>query len=186
MAVAETLLAVWFFLPAYVANPMAALLGGGMPVDFGRSLGDGRRVFGDGKTWRGFAGGIASGLALGLFLHVTGSSVSSALSFGPTPAAAVAAILLLPVGALLGDLAGAFTKRRLGKARGTPMPGLDQYDFVLGSLALLLIFDRDWWLPRYWVGDAIYGLILIIVITPLLHRAVNILGYRMGAKREPW
>ena len=186
MALTEALLAVWFFLPAYVANPMAALLGGGTPIDFGRSLRDGRRVFGDGKTWRGLAAGIASGVVLGLLLHIAGSTVSPALSFGPTAATAALAIVFLSVGALLGDLGGAFVKRRLGKPRGAPAPGLDQYDFVLGAVAVLLLFDRDWWLARYWSGDAIYGLALIIVITPLLHRAVNILGYRMGAKREPW
>ena len=186
MAAAEILLAVWFFLPAYVANPVAALLGGGTPVDFGRSLRDGHRVLGAGKTWRGLAGGIGTGVVLGFLLHVAGSAVSPALSFGPGLAAAGTAIVLLAVGALLGDLAGAFTKRRLGKARGAPVLGLDQYDFVAGAIAVLLLVDRDWWLARYWQGDAIYGLALIIVITPLLHRAVNILGYRMGTKREPW
>lgn len=186
MAVAEALLGVWFFLPAYLANPMAALLGGGTPIDFGRSLRDGHRVFGDGKTWRGLAGGIVAGIVIGLLLHLAGSAVLPALSFGATLGAATTAIVLLAAGALLGDLAGAFVKRRLGKPRGAPVLGLDQYDFVAGAFALLLVFDRDWWLPRYWYGDAIFGLVLVIVITPLLHRAVNILGYRMGTKREPW
>ena len=186
MAVAEALLGVWFFLPAYLANPMAALLGGGTPIDFGRSLRDGHRVFGDGKTWRGLAGGIVAGIVIGLVLHIGGSAVSPALSFGATLGEATTAIVLLAAGALLGDLAGAFVKRRLGKPRGAPVLGLDQYDFVAGAFALLLVFDRDWWLPRYGYGDAIYGLVLVIVITPLLHRAVNILGYRMGTKREPW
>lgn len=186
VALAEALLGFWFFLPAYIANPMAALLGGGTPIDFGRSMRDGHRVFGDGKTWRGLAAGIGSGIVLGAVLQLAGSAVSPALAFGATPAEAALAILLLSVGALVGDLAGAFVKRRLGKPRGARVPGLDQYDFVLGAFALLLVFDTAWWLARYWDGEAIYGLLFIIVITPFLHRAVNILGYRMGAKREPW
>src|SRR2546427_2286511 len=45
--------ALWFFLPAFVANPMAVVFGGGPPIDFGRTLGGRERLFGDGKTWRG-------------------------------------------------------------------------------------------------------------------------------------
>jgi len=186
VALAEALLGFWFFLPAYAANPMAALLGGGTPIDFGRSLRDGHRVFGDGKTWRGLAAGVGSGVVLGAALQVVGSAVSPTLAFGATPSDVALAIVLLSVGALLGDLLGAFVKRRLGKPRGAPVPGLDQYDFVVGAFALLLAFDPTWWLARYWTGEAIYGLVFIIIITPILHRAVNILGYRMGAKREPW
>ncbi|HEY4704839.1 MAG TPA: CDP-archaeol synthase, partial [Thermoplasmata archaeon] len=43
MALAEAALAFWFLLPAYAANPMAVVFGGGTPMDFGRSLRDGRR-----------------------------------------------------------------------------------------------------------------------------------------------
>jgi len=186
MALAEALLGFWFFLPAYVANPMAALLGGGTPIDFGRSLRDGHRVFGDGKTWRGLAAGITSGVVLGGLLQLAGSAISPALAFAATPADAALAIVLLSAGALLGDLLGAFVKRRLGKPRGARVPGLDQYDFVVGAVAFVLVFDLNWWLARYWTGQTIYGLVFVIVITPFLHRAINILGYRMGAKREPW
>src|SRR2546426_3358421 len=49
--------ALWFFLPAFVANPMAVVFGGGTPIDFGRTLRDRERLFGDGKTWRGPPGG---------------------------------------------------------------------------------------------------------------------------------
>ena len=31
-------LAFWFLLPAYAANPMAVVFGGGTPMDFGRTL----------------------------------------------------------------------------------------------------------------------------------------------------
>src|SRR3989441_8052811 len=62
--------ALWFFLPAFVANPMAVVFGGGTPIDFGRILRDGERLFGDGKTWRGLLGGPVSGGFLGLLLTV--------------------------------------------------------------------------------------------------------------------
>src|SRR5256886_10801535 len=60
--------ALWFFLPAYVANPMAVVFGGGTPIDFGRTLRDGERLFGDGKTWRGLVGGTLAGAFLRLLL----------------------------------------------------------------------------------------------------------------------
>ena len=51
--------ALWLILPAYVANASAVLVGGGTPIDFGKLWKDGKRIFGDGKTWQGlFAGGF--------------------------------------------------------------------------------------------------------------------------------
>ena len=178
-------LAFWFLLPAYVANPMAVVFGGGTPMDLGRTLRDGRRLLGDGKTWRGFAGGIASGIVLGLLLATVGPRVDPRLSFGDWPGV-LGILVLLPFGALLGDLLGAFIKRRLSLARGAKAPGLDQYDFLLGTFLVLLLAAPSWWLTRFWTGDAIWGLGFIILITPVLHRAVNVIGFRWGHKREPW
>ncbi len=178
--------ALWFFLPAYVANPMAVVFGGGTPIDFGRTLRDGERLFGDGKTWRGLAGGTLASAILGLLLTlpINGFAPTSTWSFG-TPADAFVASALLAFGALLGDLAGAFVKRRMHRPRGAKSPGLDQYDFVLGALVLSVLIPA-WSVRRFFEGDALLGLAAIILITPALHRAVNILGYRIGKKHEPW
>src|SRR3989304_2421031 len=51
------------------------------------------------------------------------------------PAPALLASAALAIGALLGDLWGAFVKRRLHRPRGAKTTGLDQYDFVIGALA---------------------------------------------------
>ncbi len=186
--------ALWFFLPAFVANPSAVLWGGGTPMDFGRTLRDGERLFGDGKTWRGLVGGVLSGAILGflLFLPFGLAAPSSSWSFaapetdlGPAAVAAFAASAVLALGALLGDLTGAFIKRRLHKPRGAKAPILDQYDFVAGGLLASLLV-AGWSVPRFFSGDAWYGLLAIILITPALHRGVNIVGYRMGKKHEPW
>ncbi|TLZ82732.1 MAG: CDP-2,3-bis-(O-geranylgeranyl)-sn-glycerol synthase [Methanobacteriota archaeon] len=178
--------ALWFFLPAYVANPMAVVFGGGTPIDFGRTLRDGERLFGDGKTWRGLVGGTLMGALLGLLLTLP------FLAFGPTSSwsfgdagTAFAASAVLAFGALLGDLGGAFLKRRMHKPRGAKAPGLDQYDFVVGGLLLSLAVPA-WSVPRLFSEDALLRLVAIIVITPALHRAVNLLGYRIGKKHEPW
>ena len=51
---------------------------------------------------------------------------------------------------------------------------------------LLLLLAPSWWVARFWAGDGIWGLGFIILITPFLHRVVNVIGYRRGHKREPW
>ncbi|HZD43512.1 MAG TPA: CDP-archaeol synthase, partial [Methanomicrobiales archaeon] len=91
-------------------------------------------------------------------------------------------IVLLATGALLGDLAKSFFKRRLGKKRGEQWPIADQYDLVVGAFVLLFIFDPGWVLTYVTPLIALW----ILIITPLLHRVVNIIGYLMGVKEVPW
>lgn len=185
MVLETLLLAFVLFLPAYVANPLAVLWGGGAPMDLGRRWRDGRRVLGDGKTWRGFVGGGVSAVLVALFLwpplalwtdSLTGASFLAWL--GPATAFAF--------GALLGDALGSFVKRRFGRERGARTPVLDQYDFVLGAFLLAGLLFPDWVWTYYLQGEAIFGLLLILVVTPLLHRAVNLLGHRLGKKEVPW
>lgn len=178
--------AFWFMLPAYIANPTAVLFGGGRPIDAGQALRDGHRLLGDGKTWRGLAGGIISGAILGIILHsVAVMAESDSFTFG-SPSQAATLVFLLPFGALTGDILGSFIKRRTGLERGAKFPGLDQYDFLIGTIIFLLIFETQWFLEHYVMEYAIIGLIFIIVITPPIHRAVNIIGHRLGKKDVPW
>ncbi len=178
--------AFWFLIPAYVANPSAVLFGGGKPMDSGLRLKDGRRLLGDGKTWRGFAGGTFSGMLIGGIQHTSAWAAGiGQFSFG-SPLQAALLIFLLSCGALLGDILGSFIKRRAGIERGAKTPGLDQYDFLIGATILLLILETGWFLRTYVLDGAIIGLIFIVLITPPMHRAVNVLGYRLGKKDVPW
>jgi len=59
-------LAIWFGLPAWIANASPVLGGGGRAIDGGRFYRDGRRILGDGKTIRGFIVGIIFGVLTGL------------------------------------------------------------------------------------------------------------------------
>src|SRR6056297_1878087 len=43
-----------FIMPGYLANAGMLILGGGKPLDGGKMAKDGRRLFGPGKTIRGF------------------------------------------------------------------------------------------------------------------------------------
>lgn len=165
-------------LPAYVPNSAAAALGGGVPIDGNRTWRDGRRILGDGKTVRGFIGGVACGCLVGMIqIMLQGISPFSLLpSLTPLP------VILLACGALAGDMVKSFFKRRAGIERGGAWPLVDQYDFVAGALFFLVAGD-----PGF-VFDNITGpiLLIILVITPVLHRVVNIIGYKIGVKDVPW
>ena len=155
-------------------------------MDFGRKMKSGGRILGDGKTWRGFFGGIFSAIVLGLIL--IGISIpfdEEHFGFGAFPDFFVI-IILMSTGALLGDVLGSFVKRRLGKKRGAKTPGLDQYDFLIGAWLLLIIFKTQWFLDHFVFWPYTAALITVIILTPLLHRGVNILGYKMGKKDVPW
>ncbi len=165
-------------LPAYLPNPAAALFGGGAPIDAGRNYSDGRRLFGDGKTWRGLLFGILAGIGIGLVqIWLSGTYDISVL-----PRHTFTSVILLAAGALLGDLVKSFFKRRVGKDRGAKWPVADQYDLVAGSLLLILVVDPAWTLSSI----TLPVFIAILIITPILHRSVNIIGYLMKVKEVPW
>lgn len=186
MGLPEVLIqAFWFMIPAYVANPAAVIFGGSRPMDFGKKLSDGNRLLGDGKTWEGFSGGILFGMFIGGIQWAIAYAFLPFLSFGQAPSG-LFIILLLPIGSLMGDLLGSFIKRRMGIRRGQSLLILDQYDFLIGAMLILVVIEWKWFLNHYLVGDLVYGLIFIIAITPFLHRAVNVIGFKLGKKDVPW
>jgi len=155
-----------FIFPAYCANAVPVLAGGGLPMDFGRKFSDGRRVLGDNKTFRGFFFGWAIGILVGLV---------ECLVFGPAQFSILFSILT-PLGALCGDLSGAFIKRRLAIAPGGLLPVVDQVDFVVGAILFSLPL-------------AIVTLELalaVLIITPPIHLFTNFLAYRLKLKSNPW
>ncbi|WP_235855585.1 CDP-2,3-bis-(O-geranylgeranyl)-sn-glycerol synthase [Methanofollis fontis] len=165
-------------MPAYVPNSAAAALGGGTPVDFGRRWSDGRRILGDGKTWRGFALGVAAGVGVGL-VEIW---AQTAFNLSSLPEHTVLTVFLFAAGALLGDMVKSFFKRRFGKERGEEWLIADQYDFVIGAFVLTAIFQWTWLAENL----DLMVLIWILVLTPLLHRLANIIGYLAGVKDVPW
>jgi CDP-2,3-bis-(O-geranylgeranyl)-sn-glycerol synthase len=172
------LAALWIMIPAYVPNSAAAVLGGGTPIDLGKTCSDGRRVFGDGKTYRGFFGGVLCGILAGLVEIWAWSS----FNLTALPRQTLLSVTLLAAGALLGDLAKSFLKRRLGKERGEAWPLVDQYDLVIGSFLLILLVYPQWLFENITLPIAVW----IVIITPILHRVVNIIGYYIGVKEVPW
>jgi CDP-2,3-bis-(O-geranylgeranyl)-sn-glycerol synthase len=177
---------IWVTIPAYVANPTAVLFGGGKPMDFGKKMKDGTRILGDGKTWRGFFGGAFSGIIIGILLVIMSSAFDEEhFGFGRFPGFLII-ITLLSFGALFGDVMGSFIKRRLKIKRGQKAPGLDQYDFLIGAWLLIIIFRSQWFLDHFIHGPHTFALLTVIILTPFLHKGVNILGYKIGKKDVPW
>ena len=184
------LIVLWIMGPAYIANSVAVLTGGRYPIDQGKISSDGNRILGDGKTWSGLLGGTLGGIIFGILLdagdsrmaleHLTGEEYEKSL-WGSNP---ILVFFLLSFGALLGDMTASFYKRRQNLQRGDKFALLDMYDFIFMSLLLCFIFERDWLLS--WILDGSVPLFTILVLTPFLHRGVNIIGYKIGVKNEPW
>ena len=191
LSVVNTFVVVmWIMGPAYIANSIAVLTGGKFPIDQGKKLSDGNRILGDGKTWSGLVGGTLGGIAFGIFLNspwgfsalerLTGEEFDGKL-WGTN---AIFVFTLLSFGALFGDMSASFYKRRQNLKRGDKFALLDMYDFIFMTLLLCFIFQNTWLMS--WILDGWMPLFIILFLTPILHRGVNIIGYRLGVKNEPW
>jgi CDP-2,3-bis-(O-geranylgeranyl)-sn-glycerol synthase len=156
--------ALKFVFPAYCANGTPVLAGGGAKMDFGKNFVDGKRIFGNNKTFRGFFFGWAIGMLVGSIEYVV------------FPGFPILFIVLTPLGALLGDLTGAFLKRRLGIAPGGLLPIVDQIDFVVGALVFALPLMIIYWQLA----------VTVLLITPPIHLFTNFIAYKMKLKRHPW
>jgi len=180
MVVETVAVAVWAMLPAYVPNNAAVLLGGGRPIDGGRNLG-GRRILGDGKTWRGTIVGTGVGVGLALLLSEVATSVGDAANVA-LPTFPLPVAFALAFGAMVGDIGASFLKRRTGRDRGAAFPGLDQLDFVVGALLCALVAAPSWFTETF----TLPVLVVVVVATPVLHVVTNGLAYLLGLKNEPW
>ena len=141
-----------------------------------RPIDGGRNVFGDNKTWRGalcmFTGVV---IATGLVWPIMPDSLRD--ESWPLVGA------LIGAGTVLGELPNSFLKRRLGIAPGQRRltPGgialvlYDQADFVPG-IALLLL--PVWVMP---LETLLVGFVAVAVV----HMAINVLGYAIGAREQP-
>lgn len=181
----ETILfALWFFLPAGVANavPIVAvkipyLSTWNTPMDFGKKY-RGHRLFGSHKTWRGMAAGvlaaivtvwlqqqIASGHNLG-FLNENSEYLSSpAILLG----------FLFGFGALMGDALKSFAKRQLNIAPGRAWFPFDQIDYIIGGCLAVSVVVR--------LQPIDYLAILLVWF--LMHLVFGYVGYLLKLKTAP-
>jgi CDP-2,3-bis-(O-geranylgeranyl)-sn-glycerol synthase len=155
--------ALLFIFPAYCANGAPVITGGGTKIDFGRNFIDGKRLFGNNKTFRGFFFGWLIGLSVGLTIcYFFDYSFLFAI--------------LTPLGALLGDLTAAFLKRRLNIVPGGMLPIIDQLDFVVGAIVFSLPLSLINWEVA----------VVTLLITPPIHLFTNFCAYKLKLKKHPW
>ncbi|HEX9862823.1 MAG TPA: CDP-2,3-bis-(O-geranylgeranyl)-sn-glycerol synthase [Candidatus Bathyarchaeia archaeon] len=158
--------ALKFIFPAYCANGAPVLAGGGPPLDFGKNFFDGKPILGKNKTFRGFFFGWLIGILVGIVEGLVFGFATYSVLFS----------VLTPLGALVGDLTGAFIKRRLNIAPGGLLPIIDQIDFVVGALLFSLPLSMVSWELA----------VAVIVITPPIHLFTNFLAYKLKLKNNPW
>ena len=160
MNVRDVVDAAYLFLPAGIANATPPLLtrlfGPGRPVN--------TRIFGAHKTWMGLVGGTAAGFATFVVQR----------SFDGWPLPLILGFAM-SFGALAGDLAKSFVKRRMHIPPGRHWVPADQLDYVAGALVASAPFAH---------------LTLLTVVTVVLtyfalHLIVSAAGFALGVKESP-
>lgn len=159
--------AVWLYLPAFVANSV--------PVFVGKStfLAPYRHPIwqeglGANKSWLGLIVGVLAGTFAG-WLQVALTPWDTV--YGTVPWIVWSALVSL--GALVGDAAKSYFKRRLGIAPGGAWPVVDGIDYVVGALAFgLLMFVPSWPVA-----------VALIVAGPILSLLANMVSYAVGWKK---
>ncbi|HWR27297.1 MAG TPA: CDP-2,3-bis-(O-geranylgeranyl)-sn-glycerol synthase [Candidatus Thermoplasmatota archaeon] len=187
--------AFWIVIPIYIANASAVIVGGGTPIDFGRSWKDGRRILGDGKTWRGLFAGAFLGMTAGFGLAVAASYLSASeysflglTNFEGFP-------LMIPIlfslcfGALLGDIIESFFKRRIGKDRGQDWIPFDQLDFIVGALIFSFLISELLYVTHvtdvhwFFIHITPWHILILLIVTPFIHITANILFKKIKKKQ---
>lgn len=163
----DLLLLFVYIWPPYVANGsavFAARLRWRHYLDLGKNFKDGRRIFGEGKTFEGLLIGVMAGSTIGYVPNLF------------YPLFTVFDAIVLSAAAMAGDLLGAFIKRRLCMPRGHPAFPLDQLDFLLMAFLVASLYRE---IP-------IEVILTAVIITPLVHKATNYVAYLLRLKKEPW
>jgi CDP-2,3-bis-(O-geranylgeranyl)-sn-glycerol synthase len=158
---------LYFMAPAYAANMAPPFVrfwkGWNRPIS--------RRWLGTHKT--------ILGAGLGVLAAVAATFVQSRIPWDGTLAAYdhwIGLGLRFGVGAMAGDAAKSFVKRRVGITPGKPWVPWDQIDFVLGALVL------TWGAAALSWGD----LAIIFLLSVVGHVLVNHVGYWLGIRDVRW
>jgi len=165
--IAKTLI---FIFPAYCANAAPVLFGGGKPLDFGEKFFDGKPVFGRNKTFKGFTAGLLLGTFVGVAEYFVFQHYPTLWHYP------VFSGFFLASGALIGDLTGSFLKRRIGLSPGSPLPVIDQVDFVFGAFLFSFAFT----------SPSLSVFLIALLLTLPIHFLTNAFAYMLGVKDKPW
>ncbi len=156
------------------------------PIDGGKILSDGKRLFGENKTWAGFFGMIFSGALAQLlwgFVCLKIPQMCYIYSyFDNTPLFNLAAGAAMGFAYVLFELPNSFIKRRLdipsgktvGGAKGCVFFLIDQVDSLFGVAA---VFAALYPMP-------LWQYILYILLGAVTHIAVNLILYAAKIRRN--
>jgi len=158
-----------YIIPLYIANATPILIHGKVPLDLNKKL-FGRPLFGKGKTIIGTVSGIAAGIIAGglILVFFPYSLLVIPNYFGLAFA--------LAFGAILGDLAKSFFKRRFGIKSGERWELADQLDFIIGGIVVSSLIR----IPELWL------VIVLLVATFFIHKGSNWVAHKLKLKKVPW
>lgn len=125
------------------------------PMDGGRVLADGERLFGHHKTWRGLASAILTGLLLAPAIGI------------PPLAGAISGSL-----AMLGDLISSTVKRRIKRPPGSKVAVLDQSPEALFPALGLTLFTP------LTILEALITSVLFVLLGPPVSKVMYLIGIR--------
>lgn len=172
MIVFKILGIIWFIALLGMANMAPVFFGKipvfNRPVDSGKNW-QGKRIFGDHKTWRGIIAAVFVGflffiLQRYLFAHLDFFKTISIVNYQDLPWFFGA---LVGGGAIIGDLLKSFFKRRANIKSGQSWVPFDQIDYLFGGLLAGL--------PFYAPGPIEFASIIIIGF--ILHLFFKFLGF---------
>lgn len=167
-------------LPAYFANMAPVICKNifnklAFPLDFNKKL-FGKPIFGKNKTFRGMISGLIFALIISFIQYrLYGNKIFQGISLLDYSNWLLIG-LLLGSGALLGDIAKSFFKRRLNIEPGKSLIIFDQLDFVIGSLVFISFLIR---LNLDFV-------IITLILSFMLNVLVNHISYYLKIRSESW
>jgi CDP-2,3-bis-(O-geranylgeranyl)-sn-glycerol synthase len=181
----DILFALWFFLPAGIANMVPIFVARipqlqkyDAPMDLGRTY-RGKRIFGPHKTWRGLIAGIIAGtLTLALQQYLFSESAWIRSFAGQVDYPSLPTLVMGPlfaIGALGGDAIESFFKRQRGIPAGHGWFPFDQIDFIIGGAIATMPFVSLTLLQYAWLT----GLWLVV------HVISTVTGYFLHLKDKP-
>jgi CDP-2,3-bis-(O-geranylgeranyl)-sn-glycerol synthase len=182
----DILFALWFFLPAGLANaapvfankiPQTNWLA--VPLDGGKHF-RGKRITGDHKTVRGLLAGTLMGIVV-FWLQIIAfnhsswvRSISQSVNYSNlNPILCGAA---LGAGALLGDVIKSFFKRQFNISSGKTWFPFDQIDYIIGGLLACQIF----------VELSFGQIVMVGIVWFILHPVSTFIGWLIGLKDQPF
>jgi CDP-diglyceride synthetase len=160
------------------------------PLDNGLNLRDGKRVFGDNKTWKGFFGMIfLTAITMAVFqgLAIKFTCMNNFFLFPykqwQFPFEGLIYGMILGFGYVFAELPNSFIKRRIGIDPGTNTTGVkgllfilvDQADSVIGCLIFM----------QFFYPTSLVETITLVVLATIIHLLTNFALFKIGLKNQP-